>query len=228
MLYLTATLPLSEEAAFHEAVGVLEREMFIIRDRTVQPNIAYAVVRYERKEEDEAVCQLVEEKLDQHPEPGQVIVYCQRVEQAKRLAAVLGCSVYHCTVRDQQKKKGILRCLTGQMERVFTATNALGIGIDALTIRVVIHVSIPKELKQYSQESSRAGRDRQASEAIIMQANTTDRNSRRRRDISHDTDIVMKEFVAGERCCQVVLDRYIDGQSNRQGCEEGEQRCDVC
>ncbi|KAM0712555.1 hypothetical protein Q7P35_000001 [Cladosporium inversicolor] len=49
------TLPLSEEAAFHEAVGVLEREMFTIQDRTVQPNIAYAVVGYERKEEDEAV-----------------------------------------------------------------------------------------------------------------------------------------------------------------------------
>jgi superfamily II DNA helicase RecQ len=79
-----------------------------------------------------------------------VIVYCRKVEQAKRLAAVLGCSVYHCTVGDQKKKKGILRRLIGQMERVFTATNALGVGIDTLTIRVVIHVGIPKELKQYS------------------------------------------------------------------------------
>jgi superfamily II DNA helicase RecQ len=50
--------------------------------------------------------------------------------------------------------------LTGQTERVFIVTNALGVGIDVLTIRVVIHVSVPKELKQYSQESGRAGRDR--------------------------------------------------------------------
>jgi superfamily II DNA/RNA helicase len=70
MLYLTATLLPSEEAAFHKAVGVPEREMFILQDRTVQPNIVYAVVGYERKEEDEAVRQLVEEKLDQHPELG--------------------------------------------------------------------------------------------------------------------------------------------------------------
>ena len=75
VLYLMVTLPLSEEAAFHEAVGILEREMFILRDRTVRPNIAYAVVGYERKEEDEEVQQLVKKKLDQHPEPGQVIVY---------------------------------------------------------------------------------------------------------------------------------------------------------
>jgi hypothetical protein len=39
-------------------------------------NIAYAIVGYKRKEEDEEVQQLVEEKLDQHLEPGQVIVYC--------------------------------------------------------------------------------------------------------------------------------------------------------
>jgi hypothetical protein len=35
-----------------------------LRDRTVRPNIAYAVVGYERKEEDEEVRRLVEEKLD--------------------------------------------------------------------------------------------------------------------------------------------------------------------
>jgi superfamily II DNA helicase RecQ len=83
VLYLTATLLPSKEAAFHEAIGVLEREMFTLRDRTVWPNIAYTVVGYEKKEEDEEVQQLVEEKLDQHPEPGQVIVYCRKVEQAK-------------------------------------------------------------------------------------------------------------------------------------------------
>jgi superfamily II DNA helicase RecQ len=150
VLYLTATLLPSEEAAFHEAIGVPEREMFILRDRTVRPNTVYAVIGYEKKEEDEEVRQLVEEKLDQYLEPGQVIVYCRKVEQAKRLVVVLGCSVYYCTIRDEKKKKGILQRLTGQTERVFTATNALGVSIDALTIRVVIHVGVPKELKQYS------------------------------------------------------------------------------
>jgi hypothetical protein len=70
VLYLTATLPPSEEAAFHEAVGVPGREMFTLRDRTLRPNIAYAVVGYEKKGEDEEVRHLVEEKLDRHPEPG--------------------------------------------------------------------------------------------------------------------------------------------------------------
>jgi superfamily II DNA helicase RecQ len=55
VLYLTATLPPSDKIAFHEAIGVPEREMCILRDRTVRPNIAYAVVGYERKDEDRAV-----------------------------------------------------------------------------------------------------------------------------------------------------------------------------
>jgi hypothetical protein len=60
-----------------------------------------------------------------------------------------------------------------------------------------------------------------------MQANTTDRNGRRRREVGYDIEDVMKEFVAGERCCQAVLDGYIDGQFDRRGCKEEEQRYDV-
>jgi superfamily II DNA helicase RecQ len=54
-LYLTAILLPSKEAAFYKAVGVLEREMFTLRDRTVQPNIAYTIVGYKKKEEDKEV-----------------------------------------------------------------------------------------------------------------------------------------------------------------------------
>jgi hypothetical protein len=67
---LTATLLPSEEATFYEAIGVPEREIFTLRDRTVRPNIVYTVVGYEKLDEDEAVRRLVGEKLDRYPEPG--------------------------------------------------------------------------------------------------------------------------------------------------------------
>jgi superfamily II DNA helicase RecQ len=103
--------------------------MFASRDRMVRPNITYAAVGYETKEVDEAVRWLVEEISHRHREPGQVVVYCRKVEWAKRSAAVLGCSVRHRAVGEQQEKKGVLRMLAGQAERGFTATNALGVGI---------------------------------------------------------------------------------------------------
>ena len=52
---MTATLLLSKEAAFYEAVGVPEREIFTLQDRIAQPNIVYTVVGYKKKEEDEEV-----------------------------------------------------------------------------------------------------------------------------------------------------------------------------
>jgi superfamily II DNA helicase RecQ len=100
-----------------------------IADRMVWPNITYAAVGYERKEVDEAVRWLVEENSHRHLEPGQVVIYCRKVEWAKRSAAVLGCSVHHRAVGEQQEKKGVLRMLARQAEQGFTATNALGVGI---------------------------------------------------------------------------------------------------
>jgi hypothetical protein len=39
-------------------------------------------------------------------------------------------------------------------------------------------------------------------------------------------------YVEGEDgrkiCRRVVLDRYLDGREDRNGCEEGEELCDVC
>jgi hypothetical protein len=61
-----------------------------------------------------------------------------------------------------------------------------------------------------------------------MQANTTDRNGRRRRKVGYDTEDVIKEFVAGEKYRRAVLNGYVDRQFDRRGCEEEEQKCDVC
>ncbi len=54
--------------------------------------------------------------------------------------------------------------------RVIVATNALGLGIDVPDIRVVVHIGFIRnlKLKNYSQESGRAGRDGGRSEAIII------------------------------------------------------------
>jgi superfamily II DNA helicase RecQ len=64
---------------------------------------------------------------------------------------------------------GVLERFIQGITNVIVATNALGMGVDILDIRVIIHISVPRTLLDYAQESSRAGRDRQASEAIIIQ-----------------------------------------------------------
>ena len=51
--------------------------------------------------------------------------------------------------------------------RLIIATTAFGLGIDCKDIRRVIHWGIPSTLEEYVQETGRAGRDNNASEAIL-------------------------------------------------------------
>jgi superfamily II DNA helicase RecQ len=228
VLYLTATLPPRTEPAFFDTIGVPEGDLRIFRDNTSRPRIEYNVVEYDRDDEDVAVRRIVEGKKEQFPTPGQIIVYCKKIDQARRLAKVLQCSVYHRTVGTDEEKKGILRRLTGQKDRVFTATNALGLGIDAPTIRAVIHVGIRDSLAQYAQESGRAGRDGVSSEATMMRARWRDHNGQERVEEGWRAEPAMKEFLGGHTCRRIALDKHMDGRQDRTGCESGESRCDVC
>ena len=60
---------------------------------------------------------------------------------------------------------------------MFAATNALGLGIDAPSIRAVVHAGSPSKIQDYAQELGRAGRDGPPSEAI---------NSRFNREVDAD------------------------------------------
>jgi len=131
--------------------------------------VEYRVRLYKQGREDDKVRSLVEKKKKQYPIPGQIIVYYKEIAQAKRVAKAVGCSVYYHNMGTDAKKR-ILQQLTNGQEQVFAATNALGLGIDAQSIRVVVHVGISKKMRNYVQESGRAGRDGLKSEAIIMRA----------------------------------------------------------
>ena len=53
---------------------------------------------------------------------------------------------------------------------MIVATNALGLGLDIPDIRVVIHTRPLWRLRDYAQESGRAGRDGEPSEAIVLRS----------------------------------------------------------
>ena len=199
----------------------------MIREATTRRNIAYSVVGYDQKEGYEEVRKLIEEKKQQYPLPQQIVVYCRTRDGAERLADVLGCRFYHAKMSPGDKVE-VMEQLKSGTAQVFTSTNALGLGIDVASIRIVVHVGAREGMRQFVQESGRAGRNGDGSESITMRAYRTDRDGRVQWDRIRGIEEAMEEFLQGEQCRRVTLDREMDGRVDRVSCEEGEEVCDVC
>lgn len=201
----------------------------VLRDITVRPNIAYSVEEYDANNEVEVLQKLVERKKAEYPTSDKNVIYCRKIDQVKDFAHALRCTAFWRSVGCEQEKAEILAKLTSGDERVFTSTNALGEGIDAPSIRVVIHIGIVDSLDDYGQQSGRAGRDGYTvSKAIILRKIVVGKDGRRRPEQGWKIEPEMKQFLGGTICKRVVMDRYMDGESERRSCRAGEQFCDVC
>ena len=77
-------------------------------------------------------------------------MYCCSVTETKELAEVLGGTTYFREVGDYEHKRRLLDRLISGYEQVFTATNALGMGIDRASIRVVIYVGVPRSMASFA------------------------------------------------------------------------------
>jgi superfamily II DNA helicase RecQ len=216
MIMLTATLPPSEEKEFFQQMMMPSGMVTTFRASTSRPNIRYQRITMGNDRNDDAngtVVPLVGQKLGQFP-AGKIIVYGASIQRVQEVAAELGCEAYY---RDVDDRSEVFQRVVGASCRVVVATNALGLGIDLPDIRVVIHMDPVRSLRDFAQESGRAGRDGGMSESIMM---------------VHRAPVYRNEPTAqlqeGKRCCRVVLDEYLDGRMDRTGCEEGEEMCWVC
>lgn len=98
---------------------------------------------------------------------------------------------------------------------MFTATNALELGINAPTIRAVVHVGTVRKMQQYAQESRRAERDSQKSEAIIMQEYREIEQKQVFVKFSKDVEQKIQNLIREKECMQRVINKAIDRSKQR-------------
>jgi superfamily II DNA helicase RecQ len=144
------------------------------------------------------------------------------------MAEVLGVVCFYRKVGSIIEKKEIMQQLTSGEQHLFTATNALGFGVDTAHIRVVLHVGTVQQIQQYGQESRRAGQQGQASKAIIIRGYQTTKRGQAAVGFAEDVEEEMREFIGGEGCIRRVMDEAMDGTNDRWECESDEAACQRC
>jgi superfamily II DNA helicase RecQ len=228
LVFLTATMPPRDEKEFWTTLGLNADRAFIVRGLTTRPNIAYSVHQvFSLADENKVAVQLAQEAIksyeDEVSRPTRIILYCQYVARAEEIAKQLGCGVYYSRVGEAQEKSDIVRHWV-EAGGMIVATCALGAGIDIPDVRLVLHVGRPRSLRDFVQESGRAGRDGSVSRSIIVAQECRTKVP----SVSPEQEDINEYIGKSVGCRRAILSRVMDGVLNRTECMAEEADCDLC
>jgi ATP-dependent DNA helicase RecQ len=134
-----------------------------------RPNLSFEVLYTV----DPAAKKKVLQKLLADLQGGRAIIYvgtrrdAEEVVEFLQKTAKLAAQFYHAGLPTPLRTQIQNAFMAGNLP-IVAATNAFGMGIDRPDVRLVAHYSLPGTLEAYYQEAGRAGRDGEASKAVLL------------------------------------------------------------
>ncbi|EAY14236.1 ATP-dependent DNA helicase, RecQ family protein [Trichomonas vaginalis G3] len=240
IMALTATATDAVQKDIVENLGIKGCSLF--KSSFNRPNIFYEVMKKETGFR-EAALKWIEEKNYRNSTG---IVFCMSTAETEQIAKFfqdngLSAKFYHAKMDKNDRKMTQIEWTKGRV-KVIVATLAFGMGIDKPDVRYVIHMTMPKSLEEYYQESGRAGRDGKQSHALLMfsmgdkskvhrmitmaDQNTGETKSRERIEVEDQLLNHMTEYgIEKMTCRRVLLLRYFGENFDPKNCNT---TCDNC
>ncbi len=168
LLTATATKPVVEDMRRHFDIA----EADVISTGFYRPNLRLLVQPTPVHERLNKCAQWLNHRIKKG-EPFGSIIYVTQQNTADEVASHLNNLVnvpvesYHAGLPSETRQDIQQRFMAGTTPCI-VATIAFGMGIDKSNIRQVLHYDLPKSIENYSQEIGRAGRDRNASDCVLL------------------------------------------------------------
>jgi superfamily II DNA helicase RecQ len=231
VVILTAILTAQDQGRLLTRLKLTPKDVRVFRSQhTTRTNIRYRIQHVDGRD-DQVVAFIREQEARWHPSGGKMIVYSATTGRVEQLAEQLGCGAYHGQMPQPIREQALDTFTQAPVGVTVVATNALGVGINIPNVRSVIHVEVPAMLRDYSQESGRAGRDGQPSKAIIIAPRTYQAPKWHQwEEGTTEGKEAMKTYFQQDRCRQKTLDTYLDSWEARERYEvaQGEEACNIC
>ncbi|MCJ1485470.1 hypothetical protein MMC06_005644 [Schaereria dolodes] len=175
-IYLTATLPPPAERDLKWSLSFTAAEM--LRVSSDRPNLQYCIqylttLTLHTVSSDPlidkavTICIRDQQRYIWNPD-ARFVCYICRKQVGERLAAHLGCHLYHTDIEDRAQV--LTAWGASEKSTVIVVTAALGAGVDLPGIRHMLHLDAPMELLDYAQETGRAGQDSGVAECTTLLA----------------------------------------------------------